>query len=131
VPRGGAGATAPQDGDQGVLPADCVEAPRAPASPATRVRHSGLAAGSPPQWGCDGAESRGPESARPRRALVSNASIVTMEWSMVGLHVGEKVGVRDAIRHTDNCTSTGPSLSAIVQSHDVVVLVLTKIAIGE
>ena len=56
-----------------------------------------------------------------------NASTITAEWEMLGLASGTRVSVRDAIWHTDNGTSTGPSLSAMVGSHDVVVLVLTSL----
>jgi hypothetical protein len=37
------------------------------------------------------------------------------------------MSVRDAIRHTDGGTSRGPSLSAVVDSHDVEVFVLTPV----
>ena len=45
----------------------------------------------------------------------------------MGLGAGAKVSVRDAIRHTDDGTSSGPSLSAVVDSHDVAVFVLTPV----
>jgi hypothetical protein len=56
-----------------------------------------------------------------------NASTITADWEIIGLKAGTKVSIRDAILHTENGTSTGPSLSAVVGSHDVVVLLLTSL----
>ena len=53
------------------------------------------------------------------------ASVVTADWASIGLAPGTQVKIRDAVQHTDNGTSSGPTLSATVASHDVVVLVLS------
>jgi len=51
-------------------------------------------------------------------------AIVSAAWADIGLANGTRVSVRDALRRCDNGTSTGP-LAAVVEPHDVSVVVLT------
>ena len=55
----------------------------------------------------------------------ATAAVVTAGWVSIGLAAGTQVKTRDAIHHTDNGTSCGPHISAMVSSHDVVVYVLS------
>ena len=55
----------------------------------------------------------------------ATAAVVTADWASIGLALGTRVKIRDAIHHTDNGTSCGPQISATVSSHDAVVYVLS------
>merc|ERR1712039_150057 len=54
----------------------------------------------------------------------SVSATVTAKWEDIWLSSGTSVHVRDAISHVDKGTATD-EVSAVVESHDVAVLVLT------